>query len=674
VNGEPENAGMSAAQPVELADVRTIERQARGPRLLINRNHLHTAMWFCVYECIFYIAYRFGMSFSGSWASPFWFPDSVLLAALLICPPGKWWAFLLGTLPIRLLVAVPPNTPLWFIVTCFFNDALKGMLVAGALRLSIPNPIRFDLVRDFALFCLFAVLLGPALSAFAGAASRQALGYDYWSTWEQWFLGDATAQLVVTPAILYGVLGEIAAEWRKALSRRKEACALLASLVLACFVAFGSRSAGSGSPEPAYYAPVPFLFWAAIRFGMLGASGSILILAVFSVAGALEGLGYFPAQLTNAGAADLQAFLLIRAAPLYIVAILAEQHGRMQSALRESERRFRTMSDSAPVLIWMAGPDKLCEFFNQGWLGFTGRTMEQERGNGWAEGVHPEDLEGCLVTYHQAFDARQSFKMEYRLRRHDGEYRWVLDHGLPRFTVNGAFAGYIGSAIDITERRKQETTLKHAQEEERKRIARELHDDFNQRLAAHTIALSNLRERIRQGGRVGFSLDERLEKLQSQAAVLGEEIRLIAHELHPPTVEHEGLEVSLRALCREFSALAELRVDFRFASESGAFPADVTLCCLRIVQEGLRNVVTHARASEAELKVIAVHNRVVLALADNGIGIQDKGTRPQSGLGISSMKERVELLSGDFRIANREPRGTIIIVTLPLTERSIARA
>src|SRR5438128_544404 len=121
--------------------------------------------------------------------------------------------------------------------------------------------------------------------------------------------------------------------------------------------------------------------------------------------------------------------------------------------LRESETRFRTVADSAPVLIWMSGPDKLCTFFNKGWLDFTGRTMEQELGKGWTEGVHADDLDHCLEVYENSFNARQPFTMEYRLRRNDGEYRWVLDNGIPRFAHDGAFLGYIGSCIGITERK-----------------------------------------------------------------------------------------------------------------------------------------------------------------------------------------------------------------------------
>jgi two-component system, LuxR family, sensor kinase FixL len=124
-----------------------------------------------------------------------------------------------------------------------------------------------------------------------------------------------------------------------------------------------------------------------------------------------------------------------------------------QDALRESEARFRGMADTAPVMIWMSGTDKLCTFFNKGWLAFTGRSLEQELGDGWAQGVHREDFGRCFETYVNCFDARQPFTMEYRLRRSDGEYRWVLDIGTPRFASDGTFLGYIGSCIDITERK-----------------------------------------------------------------------------------------------------------------------------------------------------------------------------------------------------------------------------
>lgn len=131
-----------------------------------------------------------------------------------------------------------------------------------------------------------------------------------------------------------------------------------------------------------------------------------------------------------------------------------------QNALRESESRFRTLADNAPVLIWIAGTDKLCTYFNKVWLEFTGRTLEQESGNGWTHGVHPEDLQRCLDTYVAAFDARQEFTMEYRLRRHDGEYRWLLDHGVPNFDAQGVFLGYIGSCLDISERHDMEALIR----------------------------------------------------------------------------------------------------------------------------------------------------------------------------------------------------------------------
>lgn len=145
------------------------------------------------------------------------------------------------------------------------------------------------------------------------------------------------------------------------------------------------------------------------------------------------------------------------------IAVDINQSKQAELALAESERRFRQMADSAPVMIWVSGIDKLCYYFNKGWLEFTGHSLEQEVGHGWESAIHPDDYDYCLETYHYAFEDRQPFTTEYRLRRYDGQYRWVLDNGVPRLTDDGEFIGYIGSCIDITHRKETLEALRESE-------------------------------------------------------------------------------------------------------------------------------------------------------------------------------------------------------------------
>jgi PAS domain S-box-containing protein len=195
--------------------------------------------------------------------------------------------------------------------------------------------------------------------------------------------------------------------------------------------------------------------------------GSILL---FTATGMAQGVtiawGIIPMPLT--ASLFYQGLVLAMACELSYDVVhagtLARRLQASEAGLRESEERFQIVADAAPVLIWMAGIDKLCTFFNKPWLEFTGRSLEQEMGNGWAEGVHPDDIQRCLKIYTEAFDARQPFVMQYRLRRHDGAYRWVSDQGVPRHGAQGNFTGYIGSCVDVTELMNKEQALRESEE------------------------------------------------------------------------------------------------------------------------------------------------------------------------------------------------------------------
>ena len=240
---------------------------------------------------------------------------------------------------------------------------------------------------------------------------------------------------------------------------------------------------------------------------------------------------------------------------------------RAERSLRESEERFRVMADTAPVMVWRSGPDQRCDFFNKPWLEFRGRRLQDEMGEGWTEGVHPDDLHRCLATYTAAWPGRESFRMEYRLRRADGEYRWVLDTGVPRLASDGTLLGYIGSCLDITERRQAEEALRAneaalrqshveiedlagrlitAQETERARIARDLHDDISQQLAAISIAMSECRQPELHAS---TELLDVVAGVQRQTIELTEDIRLLSHDLHPGVLEHADLVDALRSHC-----------------------------------------------------------------------------------------------------------------------------
>jgi PAS domain S-box-containing protein len=408
------------------------------------------------------------------------------------------------------------------------GEALLGAWLLGRRG---SRPFHVHGVRDIMRLTGYAVLLSPAFTALLGAVplalANQVGGL---AAWALWWTGDSTGVLVITPLVLIMVVLEV--------------------------------FAGSHPFVRHTYVLLPLLLWAALRFQIFGAALAMLVVAVVVTRSTAEGYGPFanPALSLTGRMLLVQSFVGVLAwSTLMLAAVTAEwrhllhvlqrahqhleeevarrtqalastnaalqqeimAHQQTEAALRESEERFRTLANTAPAMLWVTDPTGACTFLSRGWYEFTGQTEATGLEHGWVEAMHPEDREDARQTFLAAHAQHKEFTMDYRLRRADGVYHWVISAGRPRFTGPGEFLGCIGSVIDITERKQAEVALQQV----RLALEQRVQERTAALTTAHTVLQHERAERVRL---------ERAAQRADHFAALGRLAADVSHDIRSP--------------------------------------------------------------------------------------------------------------------------------------------
>jgi PAS domain S-box-containing protein len=389
-------------------------------------------------------------------------------------------------------------------------------------------------------------------------------------------------------------------------------------------------------------------------------------------------------RVRDAADANRQLALDIEARKQAEWALRQSEHENRRVVEKARDFYFRLFSDF-PNLVWRTDASGSCDYCNQAWLDYTGRTLEQELGDGWMEGLHADDRGAWSEAFQQALRDKKPFEFQYRLRRGNGQYGWIICTCRPYHDMRGDLAGFLGACYDDTARRLMQAELRTsrermrsfswhlqtAREEEKTRIARELHDELGSTLTALRMDSSWLSRRIPPDDGAVAKKSQGIVRLADSAIQF---IRKIITELRPSILDNLGLIAALRWQAKEFQERTGIVVTVHADQEEIAVDKARALVFFRIFQETLTNVLKHAHAKHVTVRFIATADSHALEVTDDGVGMAENSALKETTHGILGMQERAREFSGDFAISSAPGNGTTIRVSLPRAAQAPATA
>jgi PAS domain S-box-containing protein len=613
---------------------------------------------------------------------PVWPAYGIALAATLVYGYRVWPGVMAGAFLVAFFSPVPHITAL--------GQAAGATLAAmtGAFLLHHFVDFRSSLSRlsDVLGLVVFGALGSALVSASIGMAVLYVTHVHAYSglgaAWLIYWLGDATGVLLVTPLAL-----TFRDFLRLGRDRIAEGAVLLLLLAATCLVIFGDLPSIPVKLHVMAFAVLPFVVWAAIHFGTSGATLSVLLTAAVATIATAYGSGPFAQNTPFKNAVLLDIFFVVLSiSGMTLAAVIAErdklvgEHAAMEIRLRseevvrENEEKLRLILDSTAEGIYGIDLEHRCTFCNPACL----RTLGYERvdevlGKNMHNLIHHTRADGTLLPIeecrvHRVARTGEGVHAEDELMWRANGTGFPVEYWSHPQRKGYEVVGAVVAFTDITERKLAEAALAsvsgkliEAQEQERSRIGRELHDDIGQRLALLAIELQELHNDplILPGVR------SRTGEIQKQISEIATDIQSLSHELHSAKLQYLGIAGAMRGFCREFGEQQKVDVDFQTHDLPGPLSADTSLCFFRVLQESLHNAVKHSGARHFEVRLWGISDGIHLTVRDSGEGFDREAAKTSRGLGLVSMEERLKLVKGTLSIDSQAKRGTTIHAYVP---------
>src|SRR6266576_432950 len=644
----------------------------------------------------------FALTFRPHPVSVLWPPNSILLAALLLTPVRIWWVVMLAAFPAHLAVQLESGVPPTMILCWFISNSCEALIGAGCIRYLIDRPVRFDCLRNIGIFCFFAAFLGPFLSSFLDSAFVvfNHWGQDsYWEIWRLRFTSNVLAALSLAPLIV--TWGADGIGWLAKICRWRflEASLVFLGLLSVNVLVFYKLTPADST---LLYLPLPLLLWIAVRFGSRGASAAICTVGFLAIWSAGHGYGLFSTRSAEENALSIQMFLIVMSVPLMLLAAVIEERSKGETTLREREERISLAAESADLAFWTINFER-----KESWMSDNGRAIfnfgpdEPLSRELFLSRVHPEDRNAVDEAIERARPESQTFEIEYRLLRPDGDIRWLISRGRYGHDDRGGVSELIGVAIDITAQGKADLELR-LQREEMARMSRvssmgeltaSLAHELNQPLTAIASNVAAGRRFLAQRSPDLAMFKELLDDVAADARRAGD----IIHGIHQFVRKSEGVRraVDLNEIIREVLRLLHSDLLGRgTAIETQLAPSLPSVDANAVqLQQVLLNLLMNSL--EAMQATPAAKRRVVISTTCEAnsavtVGVRDYGsglpkedldkvfthfysTKPNGmGMGLTVVRSIIEAHGGKLRAENVDV-GARFFFTLRVTRKSETR-